>query len=91
VILDDPAYPSGSTGLNGIGNGGSSVGEAFDSNGTGHAIWLFGTSNYFNLAVPGAVESVAGGIFSSTTTGNVIVGGATISGGGDQAFVANCQ
>jgi hypothetical protein len=91
VVLDDPAYPPSSTGLNGIGNGGSSVGEAFDSNGAGHAIWLFGNSNYFNLAVPGAVESVAGDIFSSPTTGNVIVGGATIPGGGDQAFVARCQ
>jgi len=90
VILDDPAYPPSSTGLNGIGNGGHSVGEAFDSNGTGHAIWLMGTSNYFNLAVPGAVESFAGDIFQSTTA-NVIVGGATVSGGGDQAFVAQCQ
>jgi hypothetical protein len=90
VILDDPAYPSSSTGLNGIGNGGHSVGEAFDSNGTGHAIWLMGTSNYFNLTVPNAIESFAGDIFQSTTS-NVIVGGAKISGHGDQAFIAQCQ
>jgi len=49
-----------------------------------------GNSNYFNLAVPGAVESFAGDIFQSTTA-NIIVGGATIPGGGDQAFIAQCQ
>jgi len=40
--------------------------------------------------MPNAVESFAGDILHSTTT-NVIVGGATISGAGTQAFVAQCQ
>jgi hypothetical protein len=89
-ILDDPDYPPSTTGMNGIADGQSYVGQAFDSNGTAHAIWLQGNSSYFNLVVPGAVESFAGDIFSSTTA-NIIVGGATISGGGDQAFIARCQ
>jgi len=89
-ILDDPDYPPSSTGMNGIGNGQLYVGQAFDSNGTGHAIWLVGNTSYFNLKVPNAVESFAGDVLHSTTA-NLIVGGATISGGGNQAFVAQCQ
>jgi len=48
-ILDDPDYPPSSTGMNGIANGQLDVGEAFDSNGTGHAIWLVGNTSYSNL------------------------------------------
>ena len=88
-IYDDPDYPVGSTGLNGF-NGGVFVGEAFDSNGTGHAIQLVGNSFYSNFVVPNAVESYAGDVLQGTFT-NVVVGGATISGGGNQAFIGQCQ
>ena len=88
-IYDDPDYPAGSTGLKGGANG-LFVGEAFDSNGTGHAIQLVGNSSYSNFVVPNAVESYAGDILHGTFT-NVVVGGATISGGGNQAFIGQCQ
>lgn len=88
-IYDDPDYPAGSTGLNGF-NGGVFVGQAFDSNGTGHAIQLVGNSFYSNFVVPNAVESYAGDVLHGTFT-NIVVGGATISGAGNQAFIGQCQ
>ena len=88
-IFDDPDYPASTTGLNGF-NGGVFVGEAFDSNGTGHAIQLVGNSFYSNFVVPNAVESYAGDVLHGTFT-NIVVGGATISGGGNQAFIGQCQ
>jgi hypothetical protein len=91
-ILDDPDYPPSSTGLNAL-RGGVYVGQAFDSNGTGHAIQLVGNSSnsfYSNFVVPGAVESFAGDVLHGTYF-NTIVGGAKISGAGDQAFIAVCQ
>lgn len=88
-ILDDPDYPPSSTGLNAL-RGGVYVGQAFDSNGTGHAIQLVGNSFYSNFVVPGAVESFAGDVLHGATI-NTVVGGAKISGGGDQAFIAQCQ
>lgn len=57
-ILDDPDYPPSSTGLNAL-RGGVYVGQAFDNNGTGHAIQLVGNSYYSNYVVPNAVESSA--------------------------------
>jgi hypothetical protein len=88
-ILDDPDYPPSSTGLNAL-RGGVYVGQAFDSNGTGHAIQLVGNSFYSNFVVPGAVESFAGDVLHGTTY-NTIVGGAKTSGAGDQAFIGQCQ
>ena len=87
-IYDDPDYPAGTTGLNGGANG-LFVGEAFDSNGTGHAIQVVANSSYSNFVVPNAVESYAGDILHGSLT-NVVVGGATISGGGNQAFIGQC-
>jgi hypothetical protein len=86
LIVDDPGYPSG-TELMGMNNRNEFVGDAYDSNGTAHAILLIGNSSFFDLKVPNAVESVAEDINDS----NVVVGLATIPGGGDQAFVAQCQ
>jgi len=87
LIVDDPDYPSGSTELMGMNNRNEFVGDAYDSNGTAHAILLIGNSSFFDLKVPNAVESVAEDINDS----NVVVGLATTPGGGDQAFVAQCQ
>lgn len=88
-VLDDPNYPPSTTGMNGLGRGQSFVGQAFDSSGTGHAIWLMGNSNYFNLNVPNAIESFAGDIFAGTTA-VVIVGGVTVP-GASEGFIAQCQ
>ena len=87
LIADDPDYPSGSTELMGLNNRNEFVGDAYDSNGTAHPILLIGNSSFFDLKVPNAVESVAQDISDS----NVVVGFATIPGGGDQAFAAQCQ
>jgi hypothetical protein len=86
-IVDDPDYPAGSTELMGMNNRHEFVGDAYDSNGTAHPILRVGNSSFYNLEVPNAVEAVAEDISDS----NLIVGGATIPGGGDQAFVAQCQ
>ncbi len=87
LIVDDPDYPPSSTELSGLNNRQEYVGAAYDSNGAAHAILLIGNSNFYNLHVPNAVESYAGDINGSS----VIVGNAKISGGGTQAFVAQCQ
>lgn len=74
-ILDDPDYPPSSTGLNAL-RGGVYVGQAFDNNGTGHAIQLVGKFILLELRCAQRCR---------------IVGGAKISGGGNPAFIAQCQ
>jgi len=85
-IVDDPEYPNGSTELLGMNNRREYVGDAYDSNGTAHAILLIGNSSFYNLDVPNAVAASAEDISDS----NIVVGGGTFK-GSEQAFVAHCQ
>ncbi len=86
TYVDDPFVAVGSTVLTDINASGMIVGESFDSNGTAKGFRLK-NGTFENLIVPGSIESDASGINDS----GVIVGSATISGAGNQSYIAQCQ